>query len=795
MKAQPKFSHYHYLNIALTLLLLWNALVWVLSDKFYLSAAREMIKQETALSRERADDLTDSIQRNFNYLHGIPDMLTGIPNVKLAVAKFGNGATPSTLAKKERMQKWSSDRALAELNQHLDMTARSLQTDMLAVSNAARDLIAASNWKVPATAVGLNIADRNFFKQNRDGKRRIQYAVGKATNVPGLYFSAPITIGRKFMGATIAKVDIPNLSFLTKQINAFIADDNGVIILSRDKSLEMHSLPDADFSRLSHQEKSKVYLQDIFPVIQIAPWDENKLPSLVRIQNGDVPHLLVSKRLPEFNMTVYVDSELDSIPSLSHEYFLYTLALSVLGSLLIVFATGSMTYFLSLRSSREMLWNQANFDTLTGLPNRDLMRDRLIQEIRKSDRSGLPLGLILIDLDQFKDINDTMGHDMGDILLEQAAQRISKCVRNSDTVARLGGDEFIVVLPQLSNIFHIENIAHKIIISLAEPFQLRDETSLISASMGITLYPNDASNIDDLLKNADQAMYVSKKNGRNRFSYFTPALQEEAQSRQLLIKDLRGALSGNQLKVYFQPIVDMSSGHTHKAEALLRWIHPVRGMVSPVEFIPLAEETKLIIEIGAWVRKESAIWCKRWNEICNDTFQISINRSPVEFMDESRVASVTNFIANLSKDGLAGENFVFEITEGMLLNVSSNVGNELLSLRDAGIQVSLDDFGTGYSSLSYLNKLDIDYLKIDRSFVCNLEPDSDNLVLCEAIISMAHKLGLKVIAEGVETEQQRDLLFNAHCDYAQGYLFSRPLPPEEFELWIRHNNSRQISKT
>ncbi len=789
MQAKSYFSHYHYLNIAFYLLVIWNAPVWLLSDNVYFSKAGDMIRQETAHSQERADDLADSIRRNLNYLHGIPDMFSELTLVRSAISQFGSSRTPSPLSRKERGNQWGNDRTLKDLNRHLGFAAQSLQIDLLYVANAAGDLIASSNWNTPESTVGSNVAELSYFRQNMAGKHGVQYAVGKTTKIPGLYFSTPVIVDGKFMGAAVAKADVPNLSFLTRQINAFIVDDNGVIILARDKSLEMHSLQDAKVSRLSGQEKSALYLRENFPVVQVAPWDEKNLPTLVRIQNGNTPHILASSRLPEFNLTVYVDSELNSLPALSHEYFLYTLLLSVFGSVVIVIATGSVTYFMSLRSSKEMLWNQANFDTLTGLPNRELLRDRLVQELKKADRSGLPLGLILIDLDQFKEINDTLGHEMGDILLAEAAQRISKCIRNSDTVARLGGDEFIIVLPQLANIFHIEGIAHKIITSLAEPFKLRNETTHISASMGITLYPNDAGNIDDLLKNADQAMYVSKKNGRNRFSYFTPSLQENAKIRQLLIRDLRGALAGNQLKVYFQPIVELSSGQAHKAEALLRWIHPVRGMVSPVEFIPLAEETKLIVEIGAWVRMESAAWCKRWNEISPNKFQISINRSPVEFMDGSKVASVATFVAQLREHGLTGENFVFEITEGMLLDLSPSVSKELIVLRDEGIQVSLDDFGTGYSSLSYLNKLDIDYLKIDRSFVCNLKPDSDDLILCEAIITMAHKLGLKVIAEGVETEHQRDLLVNAHCDYAQGYLYSRPVPPEEFEAWVKINNS------
>ena len=355
-------------------------------------------------------------------------------------------------------------------------------------------------------------------------------------------------------------------------------------------------------------------------------------------------------------------------------------------------------------------------------------------------------------------------------------------------MARLGGDEFIIVVPQLSNISRIEDIAQKILWSLAEPFHLRGDLSNISASLGITLYPNDANTIDELIKNADQAMYTAKNNGRNRFCYFTLALQEAAQKRMRMSKDLRIALANNQFKVYFQPIINLSSGKAYKAEALLRWLHPERGMVSPAEFIPLAEENRLILEIGAWVRAESIVWCKRWNGFCLEPFQISINKSPVELMDETGIDSVSTFISLLAQHNMDGKNFVFEITEGMLLNLSENVSNKLLALRDANIQVSLDDFGTGYSSLSYLIKLDIDYLKIDRSFISNLALNSDDLVLCEAIINMAHKLGLQVIAEGVETEQQRDLLIQANCDYAQGFLFSKPKPPEELEIWLRENN-------
>ncbi len=431
------------------------------------------------------------------------------------------------------------------------------------------------------------------------------------------------------------------------------------------------------------------------------------------------------------------------------------------------------------KKSEELIWRQANFDTLTGLPNRDMFRDRLEQEVKKSVRADLPLALLLVDLDQFKEVNDTLGHAVGDMLLKDAARRISSCVRESDTVARLGGDEFTIVISEITDNSHVEDVAQKIIGKLAEPFHLGSDVVYISASIGITIYPDDAPNIDVLMKNADQAMYVAKNKGRNRFGYFTAELQESAQKRLRLSNDLRGALEARQFTVHFQPIVELSTGRVHKAEALIRWDHPERGMVSPAEFIPLAEETGLIFEMGDWVFKESARYVSIWSKLCREGCQMSVNMSPIQFQQGGKLCDEWGkYLLGL---GLTGKNMVIEITEGLLLNAESEVTDNLLKFRDAGIQVAVDDFGTGYSSLSYLKKFDIDYLKIDRSFVSNLETDPDNMALSEAIIVMAHKLGLKVIAEGVETEGQRNLLAAAGCDYAQGYLFSRPLPPAEFE--------------
>ncbi len=437
------------------------------------------------------------------------------------------------------------------------------------------------------------------------------------------------------------------------------------------------------------------------------------------------------------------------------------------------------------KQSEALIWQQAHFDVLTGLPNRHMLRDRLEQDIKKCKRDGLQLAVLFIDLDHFKEVNDTLGHGAGDQLLVEAARRIRSCVREADTVARMGGDEFTVILSELLDVNHLERILQALLDALARVFKLGQEQVFISASVGVTIYPLDATLIEDLFKNADQALYVAKGDGRNRYSFFTPALQEAAQTRARLAADLRTGLTGAQFQVLYQPIVELVSGAVHKAEALIRWHHPTRGSVSPADFIPIAESTGQILEIGDWVFEQAAQQVLEWRNAIDPKFQISVNRSPVQFQHSS---ANTRWIDHLRALGLPGDCLSVEITEGLLLDTSASVTAQLLELHDAGVQVSLDDFGTGYSSLSYLQRFDIDFLKIDKSFISHLVADSTDLVLCKAIIVMAHELGMKVIAEGVETAQQRDLLLQAGCDYAQGYLFSRPLSVPAFEAFIQSSD-------
>lgn len=435
------------------------------------------------------------------------------------------------------------------------------------------------------------------------------------------------------------------------------------------------------------------------------------------------------------------------------------------------------------KKTEEQIWFQANYDPLTNLPNRRLFADRLQHEIRKVKREKQYLVLFFLDLDRFKEVNDTFGHRMGDALLVDAAKRIRGCIRETDTVARLGGDEFTVIVSELADVGDVDRIAQAVIDVLSQPYFFDNRHVYVSASIGIAVYPSDAEDAEDLVRYADQAMYAAKNKGRNGFCYFTPSMQEASQKRMLILTDLHSAIQRGELQVYYQPILNLQTGRIYKAEALIRWRHPQRGLINPAEFIPIAEEHGLIQEIGEWVFRQVADQLQSLQAEHQTRFQISVNVSPLQFQ------GLDNYLAHwpvyLEQNGVCQDNVIIEITEGLLLEANDKVAEQLLHFARNNMQIAIDDFGTGYSSLSYLKKFDIDYLKVDKSFIFHLAADSDDLALTKAIVIMAHQLGLKVIAEGVETELQRQLLMEMGCDYAQGYLIAKPMPADLFSDFLR----------
>ncbi len=433
-------------------------------------------------------------------------------------------------------------------------------------------------------------------------------------------------------------------------------------------------------------------------------------------------------------------------------------------------------------AEQEML-RIANHDSLTALPNRKLLTDRIGQALASARRAGSLAAVLFIDLDQFKAVNDSLGHDVGDLLLIEVARRLRSAIRDEDTVARQGGDEFIVLLPHIEVPMHAGVLAEKLLHSLSSTFHIGGRDLHIGASVGIAIYPDDGDDVETLLRNSDTAMYQVKAEGRNNYTFFAQRMNRLTVDTFSLGLDLRRALERKELSLHFQPIIDGVSGDVDALEVLLRWQHPTRGMVPPLEFVPLAESMGLILGIGEWVMRSACQQQAAWVALGFVVPRIAINLSAVQFQSKSLLPMIERILAETGVPATALE---LEITEGTLMAKSTEVIYTLNKLSLMGFKISIDDFGTGYSSLSYLKRFPIDTVKIDRSFVMDIAIDPSDAVIVKAIVAMAHSLGMGVVAEGVETQEQLTFLRAHGCERFQGYLFSRPVPASSVEPMLKH---------
>jgi diguanylate cyclase (GGDEF)-like protein/PAS domain S-box-containing protein len=785
----------------------------------------------------------------------------------------------------------------------LQIAADNLGAELIYVINAAGDCVASSNADTPGTSIGTNYADRAYFGQIRAGHPGHQYAMGRTTKSPGLYFAYWVIDKGQFLGGVAVKRDISKLGYWTDQANAFISDSNGVIIMASNKNLQFHTLPNAPVINFPVEKMLMQYNRSVFEPLSLTAWTDAKFPAVVRIADDELPSVLASRSFPEDSITVHVPRKLEQLEHLRIEKFMLLVLLATTGSMLII-SGSAITLF--LRESRKTeadlrvaatafesqegmlitdanyvilrvnhavslitgyaseellgktpsvfksgrhdagfyaamwesitksglwegeLWNRrkngeiypeyititavknedgavvnyvatfsdkttskaaaeeirhlAFFDPLTQLPNRRLMIDRLQQALMSNIRSYREGALLFIDLDNFKVLNDTLGHDFGDMLLQQVAQRLKSCVREGDTVARFGGDEFVVMLENLSEqsleaAEQTEAIGQKILATLNQPYQLGKYEHRSTPSIGVTLFGVQKHSMDELLKQADIAMYQAKKAGRNTLCFFDPQMQNTINAHAEMEGELRLALVNKEFQLYYQMQVD-SSRHAIGAEALIRWVHPERGFVSPAQFIPLAEDTGLIVPIGQWVLETACAQLSAWQKnAATRDLVLAVNVSAKQFRQPDFVNQVRE---NVQRFSIRPNLLKLELTESMLLDNIDGIIATMNGLKEIDVRISLDDFGTGYSSLQYLKRLPLSQLKIDQSFVRDIAIDSSDKAIVSTIIAMSKSLNLDVIAEGVETDEQWQFLINAGCNLHQGYLFGKPLPIDEF---------------
>ena len=1022
-------------------LFLWSLLAWSFAKQNFSHDYKNLVEKEQLRVQDISLDIADSFRRNLHFVAGVSNTFRQGLRIWNAVGKFRPGTTASRSPKDLLVKRWTSDAVLNDLNKQLALVQNSLSVDSIFVVNTAGDCIAASNITMPGTPIGMNFADRKWFADARSGKNSMQYAMGKTTHIPGLYFSAPILFDNHFAGVIISKIDLPSLSFLTRQTDAYVIDANGVIILAHDQNMLMMSISGATVNSLSAQERMALYQRTDFPEFKIKPWKGQPDSRLKQINNENYPYVIATAELPEFGLKIYSKVDLPGLPLLENEQRSDFLFVWVLGSVAILVAGGLFFYFRSMRLSKtvvetsekrlqlllgsvsngiwgldkagnttfvnqaaanmlgyapeeliqkpmhdtvhyahadgthypteqcpmhatlidgkprigidevlwrrngsnfpvdysshpiyhqgalegavvvfediserkqkdealtlassvyqssndgivvtdennlildvnpafttitgytlkevrgqnprmfqsgkhdrqffeqmwqsiltnghwqgevwdrlkngnlqakwlsisvirhtdggifryvglfsditekkrkdELIWEQANFDALTNLPNRRLFADRFRQALSSSARSWRYGALLSLDLDQFKRLNDTYGHSKGDQLLVEVANRLRVSVREEDTVARMGGDEFMVILTGLNSnkneaAVEAELISEKIRCEVCRPFQLDKTEHHTSSSVGIVLFLGHIDSDEDLLSHVDTAMYQAKAKGRNSICFFDSSMQDVLDKRSQLESALRVALEHNEIELHYQMQVD-SSGKAIGAEALLRWNNPLLGAVSPAQFIPIAEESGLILPIGLWVLETACKQLADWQTSPQfRELSIAVNVSAIQVREAGFVSIVRGA---LQESGIRPELLKLELTESLVIeNIDESI-RKMEELKGLGVKFSMDDFGTGYSSLSYLSRLPFDQLKIDQSFVRNITTSQHNAAIVQTIISMAESLGMEVIAEGVETEAQREFLDLRGCPAYQGYLFAKPISIKELEPLIAH---------
>ncbi|MES2947660.1 MAG: EAL domain-containing protein [Pseudomonadota bacterium] len=782
-----------YLRITVLLVLLWLALAWVLTDRYVQQRADAAIALATQKIDEDISDITTGLERSLFIFHGVPAILSRDAAVHgvLAAPAPDAGLPPLTLA--QRRVQWASLPALAALNTSLAASVTDIRAlSVIWVMNSAGDCIASSNSATAESFVGINYADRDYFVTAQQGRPGQQFAVGRATGIPGLFFSAPVIVDSKVIGVVGGKIDLTHLASWVNQANAFITDTYGVIIQAQDKRLEMRALPEAAVSQLSAKQKLARYRSETIPTISITPWAEPAGLGLFRLNTDQTPLLMRTRTLAHEGLNVVVMQPVPVLATQAQDRRTLFLIAAALGSTLICLVAAGLHYLGNLQHTRRHREHQrqieylASHDTLTGVFSRAVIDQMISQGIAIAARTGRKLGVLFMDLDMFKNINDSMGHEVGDLVLKEVAQRLRAAVRASDPVIRHGGDEFVVLLHDIDSPDDAARLSTTLLKALRAPFVAQGMTLNLSGSMGVAIYPDDGDSASMLLRNADSALYRAKAGGRADFCFYHASMNADTMAHLALENELRQALAENQFVLHYQPQYSLEKKRFIGCEALVRWQHPTRGLLPPGEFIIATEKSGLIVPLGQWVLEEACRQASAWRNEGLIDFPVAVNLSAIQFRKPGLVATVQ---AALDASQLSPHGLELELTESALMENTDSAMQTLCGLKDMGVALSIDDFGTGYSSLAYIKRFEPNVLKIDRSFVRDVDTDANDLAIVNAIIGLGRNLNYRVIAEGVETERQMIQLQQMGCDEIQGYWFSRPLPADEFAAFVRKAQS------
>ena len=776
--------------------ILWSVFAWIGVAQYADHLQRAALNEAEKDLAETMTDISTGLRRNLAVYHGIPaaigrdravhDALLAAPPPMVGVA-----------SPQEKQSSWQGYPPYERLNR----TLLSLTRDIPAFSaiwamNAGGDCVAASNAGTRKSFVGVNYADRDYFKTAREGRQGAQFAVGRVTGVPGLFFSAPAMHDERFVGVIAVKIDLPFLATWVNQANAFITDPYGVIILAQDRSLEMHALPGATVHRLTPEQRSRRYREKEIAELSIRPWGDPPHATLKQLNNRNQPLLMAAQEIPGEVLTVNVMIPVPRIASLDADRAQWMLTLAGIGVFAIAVLSMSAYYVGNRRHARRyreqlaQIEYLATHDTLTGLFNRAMIEATITQSIALSARSGRRLAVLFVDLDRFKPINDSMGHEAGDYVLCEVAQRLRSGVRASDTIIRQGGDEFIVVLNDIESADDAARVARKLIDAVSCAYSVYETQLSLSASIGIAIYPQDGDTPSMLLRNADAALYHVKENGRADFHFYSSSMTTEALAQLSIDNDLHRALERHEFAVYYQPQFDLLSQRIIGCEALLRWRHPSAGLMLPEAFIPTAEKNGLIVPLDEWVLHQACRQMQEWRQRLGYDMHVSVNIATADFRKPGLAGRVRRA---LSDSGLPPECLELELTEGAMMEKTERAAETLNALNGLGVRLAIDGFGAGYSSLAYLKRINTHTLKIDRACLPDIEQNENIQAIIGAIVRLAKNIQCEVLMEGVETETHAKLLNRLGCTLAQGFWLTEPLPVDEFVAFIAAQTSALMS--
>lgn len=776
-----------YVITGAVLLLLWIAAAGLIA-KIYQSWKNQQLYLETQKSAETiTDDLQKRMTDAFSLLRAMPLILSQSTDIKESLENHrGHGKYMINRPEQEIIDHINEHPELRATSRMLKKITDDIGTvNIFWITEEHGVCLASSNAGTRQSFVGKNFSRHSFFHDTADGKSAIRYSMGYFFDIPGLYFSSPVFNNDKVIGAVTAKVSLTYLYQWLSKTNAFIVDRYGVILYAYDPAYRYMLMPKSTVYTLSAEERQLRYGQTEFTELGFRKHEKGTNESLYLINGGKTPYYAFSASLtdPDFQLiTIIKTPSEEEIAWQTAVYF----SLLLLAGLFVIIGGSCLNYYIQYRYEQNRIHIQKliSRDALTGFYNRSVLTPLIDQKIGQARQHNGLFAILFLDIDLFKDINDSFGHEIGDEVLQQLSGRIKSVIKETDIIIRHAGDDFIVLLDNIQNQEDVAELAKSMMVHSQQPFYLQNNIVLtLSISIGIVIFPEHGETASLLLRHADTALYYVKQNGRNNYAFYQSQMSTELIMRKSLENDMAHALENNEFFLVYQPQYCYAKKGIASCEALIRWRHPVHGVIPPATFIPIAENSGFIKQLGEWILDEACRQAVEWHKNLGMTLSVAVNLSANQFQDD--LPEIIKAV--IARHNMLPQTLELELTESILMKNVTQSLEIIEKIKNLGSRISLDDFGTGYSSLAYLQKFPIDTLKIDRSFVSDMENSASSRAIINAIISMAQGLDYQVIAEGIETPEQYDLLMKMGCHIIQGYWFSRPLTADQFADFYAKN--------